>query len=204
MPKSQYRFGREHPRSHGYVAPAVIQTLLRVKARTVLDIGCGNGALAKEIAGHGMTVTGMDSSESGIAEARRILPDARFHVMEIEEPPSKIAEGDFDAVVSTEVIEHLFAPRLLLRFASAKLRPGGHLLLTTPYHGFLKNLLLSLFNRWDFHFSPAWDGGHIKFWSRRSLAKLLQQENFEVAGFTGLGRIPYLWKSMLLVARKRG
>ena len=204
MPHPQYRFGSENPHTHDYLAPAVVQALLRLQARTVLDIGCGNGALAKALAGHGLTLTGMDSSESGIAAARQALPAARFYCMGLEENPAAMAEKDFDAVVSTEVIEHLFLPRQLLDFASAKLRPGGTLLLTTPYHGYLKNLVLSLCDRWDPHFSPAWDGGHIKFWSRRTLTRFLRQADFEVVGFTGLGRLPYLWKSMLLVARKVG
>lgn len=203
MPLPPYRFGREPPHSHGYLSSAVLQVLRDHPVRTVLDIGCGNGVLAKDLADHGLAVTGMDPSESGIENARRLLPDARFYCLEVGTDPARIQEADFDAVVSTEVIEHLLLPRQLLRLASAKLRPGGLLLLTTPYHGYLKNLVLSLFNRWDSHHSPQWDGGHVKFWSRRTLAALLQSENFHVVGFAGLGRVPYFWKSMLLVARKR-
>ena len=111
-------------------------------------------------------------------------------------------EGEpFEAVVSTEVIEHLFRPRLLPTFARALLGPGGYLLVSTPYHGFLKNLALSCFNRWDAHHTPLWDGGHIKFWSRATLTRLLEENGFEVVSFYGVGRVPRLWKSMLLVAR---
>lgn len=204
MPLPPYRFGREPPHSHRYLCSAVLRILRGHKVRTVLDIGCGNGILAKELAGQGMAVTGMDPSESGIENARNLLPDARFYCLEIGADPAQIQEADFDAVVSTEVIEHLLLPRQLLRLASAKLRPGGLLLLTTPYHGYLKNLALSLFNRWDSHHAPQWDGGHVKFWSRRTLTALLQSENFQVEGFAGLGRVPGLWKSMALIARKPG
>jgi hypothetical protein len=49
-----------------------------------------------------------------------------------------------------------------------------------------------------------WHGGHIKFWSRNTLSLLLQESGFEVVAFSGVGRFPYLWKSMVLVARKNG
>jgi len=43
-------------------------------------------------------------------------------------------------------------------------------------------------------------GGHIKFWSRATLTALLAEEGFTVAHFEGAGRLPYLWKSMVVVA----
>ena len=75
--------------------------------------------------------------------------------------------------------------------------------MTTPYHGYLKNLALSIFGMWDYHHTALWHGGHIKFWSRATLTKLLNENGFDVIEFHGVGRVAYLWKSMLLVARKR-
>jgi hypothetical protein len=72
----------------------------------------------------------------------------------------------------------------------------------TPYHGYLKNLALSVFDKWDFHHTPLWHGGHIKFWSKRTLTQLLTDSGFDVVEFHGVGRLPYLWKSMVLVATK--
>lgn len=77
------------------------------------------------------------------------------------------------------------------------------MVITTPYHGYLKNLALSLLDKWDVHHTPLWHGGHIKFWSRATLTELLDRHGFDVVGFSGVGRVPYLWKSMVLVARKR-
>jgi len=59
------------------------------------------------------------------------------------------------------VIEHLFLPRALLRFAAKVLKPSGSLILSTPYHGYLKNLALALTGKLDKHFTVLWDGGHI-------------------------------------------
>ena len=74
-------------------------------------------------------------------------------------------------------------------------------MISTPYHGYLKNLALSILDKWDKHHTVLWHGGHIKFWSRKTLTLLLQENGFNVIAFHGIGRLPYLLKSMILVAR---
>ena len=73
---------------------------------------------------------------------------------------------------------------------------------STPYHGYLKNLMLSLFDHWDVHHTSLREGGHIKFWSKRTLLSLLENNGFKALSFYGVGRVPYLWKSMIVVAQK--
>lgn len=198
-----YPFDQTPQHSYGYLSPPLLRTLSRLNTQTVLEIGCGNGSLAKAMTDAGIQVTGIDPSPSGIEIARQQVPQANFIQMDVNDDPARIQQSEFDAVVASEVVEHLFRPRTLLRFAQTQLRPGGLLLLTTPYHGYLKNLSLSLLNKWDFHHASHKDGGHIKFWSRKTLTRLLQAEGFEVVHFQGLGRLPFLWKSMLLIARKQ-
>jgi len=124
--------------------------------------------------------------------------------MSVYDNPNDIPETGFDMAVSTEVVEHLFRPTALPLFASAKLKEGGLLVVSTPYHGYLKNVAIAFANKWDKHHSPWHDGGHIKFWSRKSLANMLQSNGFNVLAFHGVGRLPLLWKAMILVAQKKG
>lgn len=77
------------------------------------------------------------------------------------------------------------------------------MIITTPYHGYIKNLMLSLLDKWDSHIDPLWDGGHIKFWSKRTLTALLTQSGYDVKEFAGIGRVSYMWKSMLMIAKKK-
>jgi SAM-dependent methyltransferase len=76
------------------------------------------------------------------------------------------------------VLEHLFDPAFALREMHRILRPGGRLLVTVPYHGGLKNVLIALF-KWDEHFAPH--NPHIRFYTKRTLARLAG-----AAGFTSL------------------
>ena len=61
--------------------------------------------------------------------------------------------------------------------------------------------MLALTGHMDVHFTALWDGGHVKFFSRSTLEKLLVERGFLIERFEGAGRLPYLWKSMVIVAR---
>jgi 2-polyprenyl-3-methyl-5-hydroxy-6-metoxy-1,4-benzoquinol methylase len=183
-----------------YLLQPIESALRGAGARKVLDLGCGNGALTKKLQDKGFEVLGCDVDEEGVACAQG--RGANCFVHSVYDSPEALGDATYDVVVSAEVIEHLFAPMKLLETARYCLRPGGVLIITTPYHGYVKNLVLSLLNKWDAHMDPFWDGGHIKLWSKKTLGKALQDNGFHIESFGGAGRIPYLWKSMIFVARK--
>jgi SAM-dependent methyltransferase len=110
-------------------------------------------------------MVGVEPDAEGVRIARQKCPQATFYKLAVDDGPAQVLADypqGFDAVVSTEVIEHLYAPRQLAAFAHGVLRDGGHLVLTTPHHGYLKNLAISLVNGWDRHADPLWDGGPHK------------------------------------------
>ena len=168
----------------------------------VLDVGCGNGSVSGAFLQRGCTVTGIDISEEGVAIARQLHPHARFEVLPADDRLlANLREDPFDLIVSSEVVEHLYAPRAYARGCFQALKPGGTLVCTTPYHGYLKNLALSLANKWDSHADPLWDGGHIKLWSRKTLFRLLAEVGFEELRFRGAGRLPWLWMTMVVAGK---
>ena len=169
----------------------------------ILDIGCGNGLAAAELAKLGCTVVGIDLAEAGIRFAREACTTGRFELLPADSKVfENLGEEPFDIVYSLEVIEHLYDPRGFLAGCFAATRNGGQFICSTPYHGYLKNLVIALVNGWDFHLSPGLDGGHIKFFSRKSLSPLLREAGFQNLQFRGLGRAPYLWKSMMFSGTK--
>lgn len=190
--------------SNSYLEPVILDTCRRLGVKSILDLGCGRGDIASTLVASGFDAMGCDADAEGVRIATARGSQATFRHIGVYDEPAALGRSDFDAVVSTEVIEHLYAPRALPHFANAVLKDGGWLIITTPYHGYLKNLALALSGHWDSHLSPLWDGGHIKFFSRQTLTRLLHEQGFEVKEFKGVGRVPCLWKSMVLVARKRG
>jgi 2-polyprenyl-3-methyl-5-hydroxy-6-metoxy-1,4-benzoquinol methylase len=189
--------------SHKYLLPTVLSLLerLRPAQRRLLDLGCGNGALSAAIADSGWEVVGVDPSQEGIAVASQAYPTVRFHVgSAYDDLRSKL--GTFPVVISLEVVEHVYAPRDYAAGLYDVLDPGGTAILSTPYHGYLKNLALAVAGRMDAHFTALWDHGHIKFWSERTLTLLLKEAGFMIQGFERVGRIPPLAKSMIVQCSK--
>jgi 2-polyprenyl-3-methyl-5-hydroxy-6-metoxy-1,4-benzoquinol methylase len=169
----------------------------------VLDVGCGNGFTCGEFLRRQCEVVGVDLSLEGIEIARKAYPAGRFEILPADDQlVANLGEAPFDLVVSTEVVEHLYDPRAYARGCFRALKPGGRFICTTPYHGFAKNILLALANRWDAHANPLWDGGHIKLWSRKTLARLLTETGFVNVQFRGAGRLPFLWMTMVMAGDK--
>ena len=70
----------------------------------------------------------------------------------------------------------MFAVVLLCAFEL--LRPGGLFVVPTPYNGYLKNVALAVSGRMDRHWIALWDGGHIKFWSWKTIRVMLKEGGF--------------------------
>lgn len=190
--------------SHGYLYDDLKIMIGSDKTRTILDIGCGNGAMANRLISEGYDVYGTDGSPTGIEVAQKSNRD-RFFVQDINSAtlPRELQNKKFDLIMSTEVIEHLYNPRGYMEFCKNVLMQngGGEMIISTPYHGYLKNVVMAVTGKMDSHFTVLWDGGHIKFWSVKTLTKLLNEFGFEVVTFLGSGRFPYLWKSMFIKAK---
>jgi cyclopropane fatty-acyl-phospholipid synthase-like methyltransferase len=203
----EYTYKTAEYRTPSYLLTGVtgaLESCREAGATTLLEIGCGNGSVAAHLAESGWKVTATDASAQGIDVAMRSFASngVRYEHASVYDEDWRSRFGVHDVVLAIEVIEHIQYPRELLRRSFEVLSPNGHLVLTTPYHGFLKNLALSLTNRWDQHFEVGWDAGHVRFFSPPTLMQLAKECGFTDAEWRGLGRVPLLWKSFLLVARR--
>jgi 2-polyprenyl-6-hydroxyphenyl methylase/3-demethylubiquinone-9 3-methyltransferase len=191
--------------SHNYLLPTVFRLLdglnLPADQRRLFELGCGNGSVAHELTRRGWEVTGVDPSAEGIAQANRAYPELKLH------PGSAYDDlaaryGQFPVVLSLEVVEHVYFPRQYAATVFSLLHGGGTAILSTPYHGYWKNLAMALTGKMDAHFTALWDHGHIKFWSMHTLTALLEEAGFRDIHFERVGRIPPLAKAMIAVAQR--
>lgn len=176
------------------------------KGAEVLDVGCGNGVISRSLGQQGFTVKGIDVSEKAIARAKELntLPNVRFEVVSAEK---LVADGHrYYAVVCSEVLEHLNDPAKLLRVLNQSLEPDGILIVTVPNGKGPREMLvtkpvinLQKKNNWAWRSvqkmkrlfgykgttvqSDADDLTHIQFFTRSSLEKLADENNFRIARF---------------------
>ena len=203
---SGYVYGdSELNRSHTYLVPPLLNILssrsLPPEKRRVFELGCGNGAVAAVLAEQGYQMTGVEVSTQGLEQARRRYPYLSLQPGSAYDRLSEI-HGTFPVVVSLEVVEHLYAPRVFAKTLYDLVEPSGTVIVSTPYHGYWKNLALAVTGRLDAHFTALWDHGHIKFWSRKTLETLLVEAGFRDISFRRVGRVPALAKSLIAVAKK--
>lgn len=201
-------------RSYGYTHPGPSHSQsylqrpleLAIASRTwptparALDYGCGSGWVAGRLIELGFVTCGVDISETGIEVARRAVPSATFTTDVSAE--SLAGMGPFDLVTCIEVIAHCYTPLSELQRLYDCLRPGGTLVLSTPYHGYTKNLVMAATGRLERHLDTLWSGAYVHFFTASSISHLLEQTGFRDIRVRRAGRIAPLAKSMVLACSK--
>lgn len=112
----------------------LVAHLMEWRPTSVIDLGCGDGALLDEIARAlpGASLAGVDISRTQIQMNRLSRPSARWHACDLDcefELPQQLAPAD--AIIASEVIEHLDHPDRFLRSALAVGRVGCRLYVST-------------------------------------------------------------------------
>lgn len=165
----------------------------------LLEFGAGTGSLIRMLRESGFhgRLTGADILEKPAG----LDPATRWIVGDLNEP-LPVADGAFDAVVSTEVIEHLENPRAVFREFRRLLRPGGSLLLTTPNQESARSLLALLLRGHYVDFLDSSYPAHITALLRTDLVRLCADNGFERPQFRysntgGLPGAPYVsWQQL--------
>lgn len=169
-----------------------------------LDVGCGNGFITKKISKFFKKTTGIDLSKDGINFAKKsshLSNNIKFLNIDSETLVSKKKKYDF--ITSIEVIEHQYDPFKFLKNIEKLSKKKALILITTPYHGYVKNLVLSILGLMDNHFTALWLHGHIKFFSIKTLKKLISNYKFEIINISFSGRIYPLSSSMIFLLKKK-
>lgn len=102
----------------------VLQWLAPQSGEHILDVGCGTGALASQIAESGATVLGTDASLDMISSAKIEYPSLNFEVVDATKLPYN---GDFDAVFSNATFHWIEDQEALIKGLHKSLKPNGRL-----------------------------------------------------------------------------
>jgi SAM-dependent methyltransferase len=106
----------------------LIRQFVELRAKRILDVGCGLGMYVSRFRQFSDDVYGVDVDPDKIARASEWLPNLR--VAQAEELP--FHSGSFDVILLNEVIEHVDDDRRTIREACRVLAPGGHVIIYAP------------------------------------------------------------------------
>jgi 2-polyprenyl-3-methyl-5-hydroxy-6-metoxy-1,4-benzoquinol methylase len=169
---SYYACRQEIERTHKQFMRSLVPSEQPLK---ILDVGCGTGLNALHLAQAGHQVVGIDLSPVAIAQFRQ--KGFEGHVCDIEAAPIPLPPEQFDLVYASEVIEHCADTQSFLKELNRMLKVGGLLFLSTPNSAFWPYRLLGLLGKTPTEYQHK---GHVRFFSKRSLAAAITEGGFEI------------------------
>jgi len=150
----------------------------------LLDIGCGQGLVAQELADKGCRVTGMDQYVPDVSSRPGQIDFIRWNLDRKEFP---VDVSGFDQILMLDIIEHLKQPEVFmdeLRFAAARKRP--EVIITTANIGFAVTRLMLLLGQFNYGKKGILDATHTRLFTFRSLNALLEQSGYKVLEIRGI------------------
>jgi SAM-dependent methyltransferase len=167
--------------------------------RRLLDVGAFPGHLslgALDLGYEVYALTGRNESTTCLnqIEERFSRNNISLAMADVESEPFPYVDEFFDVVLASEIIEHLhFNPYRLLRESFRVLKPGGHIILSTPNLSRLDNLIRlwegrsvhsEIKGRFDESFSSILSARHIREYTAHELSYMLEWQNKEMYRFS--------------------
>jgi 2-polyprenyl-3-methyl-5-hydroxy-6-metoxy-1,4-benzoquinol methylase len=175
--------------SFQYVHPRdEMLAFLPATARTLLDIGCGQGAFgaalqreAPELETWAVEPDPL-AAEAARGKYTRVLDG--FFPQDVQVPA-----GYFDVAFCNDVLEHMVEPQEALRALAPVLRPGGVVIASIPnVRHVTATYPLLVKGRWTYRDSGILDRTHVRFFTRSSIRRLFEDEGWTVQCLTGINR----------------
>lgn len=110
-----------------------ILNYIRSGSLFVLDVGCGNARMAKEMLHRGNSVCSLDISLNNTSKALELYPSDKHSAVIADALCLPFADNSFDCIICSEVIEHTAEPNKLVEELVRCVKPNGQVIITTPY-----------------------------------------------------------------------
>ncbi len=143
-------------------------------ATQVVDLGCGDGYLSYLMAKAGHVVTSVDLSSNRLKKFEEAASEYHIQQVQADIKNTGLPADFFDAVVCSEVLEHIEGYEDVLKEAHRILKPGGSFIVTVPYNEQLKIIICPHCHK------PFYRDGHVNSFNKKNLAESIRNAGFEV------------------------
>jgi len=151
----------------------------------VLDVGCGVATTSQHIERLGNRVVGIDANSDAVVLARqRISRVLQHEVQDIDTVTRDLGSLRFDVIVFADMLEHLPWPGSVLQAYLSLLKDGGSVIVSLPNFGLWSVRFAHLFGRFEYQETGVLDRTHLRFFTRRSALRLLDQCGLQVVART--------------------
>lgn len=174
----------------------------------ILDIGCGSGLLLFQFRKAFKVLVGVEYSKFRLDQAKINLQGENFVAINgSAEDLGMIASNTIDQIISSDTIEHIPDVYRAVKEMYRVLKPGGRLVVNTPNIAFIKKRALLLVGRFPSTSQPnegvtddlLYDGGHLHYFTFRSLSLILSRAGFcnlRKMGYGNLGFLCRVWPTL--------
>ncbi|MBQ4820246.1 class I SAM-dependent methyltransferase [Aquimarina sp. MMG016] len=181
-------------------------TFLPKGSKTVLDIGCGEGAFSGYIKEkYNAETWGIELMPEHGKKAEKVLD--KVFIGECEKLIDDLPDNYFDAIYFNDVLEHLVDPYWVLEKIKSKLSDNGVIISSIPnirYHSALKSLVIN--KNWEYKDNGVMDKTHLRFFTGKSIANMYKRLGYKIITHKGINRtksikpyfynIPFLFTAM--------
>jgi len=146
--------------------------------KKVLDVGCSEGTLSKKMSENNCTVVGIELNQEAAKIAEKYCTDLIMDDVESVRLNSKF-EKYFDVILFADILEHLREPsEVLVRFKKY-LKDDGIIIISVPNIANWRKRVQLLFGRFDYQEYGILDSSHIKFFTKKSTEKMIEDAGYE-------------------------
>src|SRR5258708_19270104 len=174
MPGPEYEFKAFKYSSHYWILKILEPEKGRLK---ILDVGTASGYLGKILRGKGHSVSGIENDAAAAEKAKPYYDSFQLADLESYEFPFR---REFDYILFADVLEHLRDPAAVLRKCLPALKESGKIIISVPNVANLAVRISLLFGRFDYMDRGILDRTHLRFFTLRSLKKLMGEVSCRV------------------------
>ncbi len=183
--------------------PEMVQ-YIPVNAKSILEIGCGEGGFIGQFKGTGRELWGVEinpeAGQKALDECDHVLIGDFNHLKE------QLPKKHFDCIVFNDVLEHLYSPWDVIRFCKELLSTEGVIVSCIPNFKYISNLVTEIIIEGEFRYKPEGgilDDTHIRFFTSKSIVRMYNEQGFKILLHEGI-RPCKSWKEKLFIQLSLG